>query len=78
MSCERQQSTDGIEIKEELSKFINLLQTEFRPPSSFDGRRTENFLSKKLSIILSASEPESSSLDKENSNPSANRSFSSN
>lgn len=40
-----------------------------------DDRRNEYQLSKKLSIILSASEPESSSLDKENSNPSANRSF---
>jgi hypothetical protein len=40
-----------------------------------DDRRNDYQLSKKLSIILSASEPESSSLDKENSNPSANRSF---
>jgi hypothetical protein len=59
-----------------LSKFINLLQSDYKPPSApLEDRRNEYQLSKKLSIILSASEPESSSLDKENSNPSANRSF---
>jgi hypothetical protein len=53
-----------------------LLQSDYKPPSvPLDDRRNDYQLSKKLSIILSASEPESSSLDKENSNPSANRSF---
>lgn len=67
---------EQIEIKEELSKFINLLQSDYKPSSvPLDDRRNDYQLSKKLSIILSASEPESSSLDKENSNPSANRSF---
>lgn len=67
---------EAMEIKEELSKFINLLQSDYKPSSvPLDDRRNDYHLSKKLSIILSASEPESSSLDKENSNPSANRSF---
>jgi hypothetical protein len=73
------QGFDQQEIKQELSKFINLLQTDFRPAGPNtppESRTTQEYpLQKRLSIIFSASEPESSSLDKENSNPSANRSF---
>ncbi len=44
------------EIKEELSKFINLLQSDYKTSSvPLDDRRGEYTLNKELSIILSAS-----------------------
>ena len=51
---------DHDEIKEELSKFINLLQNDFSssPQSQSECPSYNQYpLNKKLSIILSASEP---------------------
>lgn len=55
------QGSEQVEIKQELSKFINLLQTDFRQsnhdsPSEMQ-LSSEHPLHKKLSIIFSASEP---------------------
>jgi|JI9StandDraft_2_1071091.scaffolds.fasta_scaffold280834_1 hypothetical protein len=53
-------SYDQTEIKQELSKFINLLQTDFNPnpistPPEHRSNGFQNSLQKKLSIIFSAS-----------------------
>jgi hypothetical protein len=64
-----------------LAKFIGLLQSDSlinSPHAQETHSQLGRSMTKKLSVILSASEPESSRGEKENSNPSANRSFESN